>query len=219
MGVAWTNSLPLPGAISPSALDLFGFWTHELRCGHLAEFAQTALNGVSLTSPFRPQTLIWFLVYTQLRRADGEAHRNLLLAKLQGAPPDPVGAFEPPQHGIPVNAASPDAAIDNILATLRLPVNAPLSVLAVELFNGESLVVQQDSAKAVIESHGKLPSETGKGTQGRTAQPAAVAASGPTGTVPQASQRAQVLPDPLGNELGMQRILRVSPLTPVWQVC
>jgi hypothetical protein len=27
--------VPLPGAISPSALDLFGFWTYDLRCGHL----------------------------------------------------------------------------------------------------------------------------------------------------------------------------------------
>jgi hypothetical protein len=27
--------VPLPGAISRSALDLFGFWTYELRCGHL----------------------------------------------------------------------------------------------------------------------------------------------------------------------------------------
>ena len=27
--------MPLPDGISPSALDLFGFWTYEIRCGHL----------------------------------------------------------------------------------------------------------------------------------------------------------------------------------------
>jgi hypothetical protein len=260
--------VPLPGGISPAALDLFGFWTYELRCGHLqwstaqarfgrplriagvqhpcppltasvervktiptgggpaqpciactAELAQTVLNNVSLTSAFRPQTQIWFLLYAQLLRADGEVHRNLLLAKLQGAPPDPAGAFAPPQHGIPVNAAFPEAGIDNILATLRLPVNSPLSVLAVELFNSESLVVQQDNVKAVIDGHGELLSETGRGTQAQAPQSSAVTTAGSTGFAAQASQRTQVLPDPLGNELGMQRILRVSPLTPVRQVC
>jgi hypothetical protein len=184
-----------------------------------AELAQTVLNNVSLTSPFRPQTQIWFLLYAQILRADGEVHRNLHLAKLQGAPPDPASAFAPPQHGIPVNAAFSEATIDHILATLRLPVNLPLSVLAVELFNGESLVVQQDNIKAVIDGHDELPSEVRKGTPGQAPQPSAVTALGSAGTATQASQRAQVLPDPLGNELGMQRILRVSPLTPVRQVC
>ncbi len=260
--------VPLPGGISPAALDLFGFWTYELRCGHLqwstaqarfgrplriagvqhpcppltasvervktipsgggsvqpciactAELAQTVLNSVSLTSPFRPQTQIWFLLYTQLRRADGEAYRNLLLAKLRGAPADPAGAFRPPQHGIPVNAAFSEAAIDKILATLRLPPNTPLSVLAVELFNSESLVVQQDNLKAVIDPNAEPAAETHKETPERNVQPSSVITSGSTAAAAQASQRAQVLSDPLGNELGTQRILRVSPLTPVRQEC
>jgi len=140
--------VPLPGAISPSALDLFGFWTYELRCGHLqwstaqgrfgrplrvagvqhpcppltvnveriitvpttggpvqpcisatADLAQTVLSGVSLTSPAAPQTQIWFLLYAQLRRADGDAWRNLLLAKLPGTlQGDPLGGAAPTQQ-------------------------------------------------------------------------------------------------------------------------
>ena len=133
-GVPPSNStvhymVPLPGSISPAALDLFGFWTYELRCGHqqwstaqgrfgrplrvagvqhpcppltatveriatdvpatpdktnivaTADLAQTVLNGVSLTTRNAPQTQIWFLLYAQVRRADGQAYRNVLLGK------------------------------------------------------------------------------------------------------------------------------------------
>ena len=261
--------VPLPSGISPSALDLFGFWTYELRCGHLqwstaqarfgrplriagvqhpcppltasvervntmssgggaiqpciactADLAQTVLNSVSLTVPSRPQTQIWFLLYAQVLRADGEAHRNLLLAKLPGTPPDPASAFLPPQHGIQVGAAFAEAAIDTIISTLRLPGNTPLSVLAVELFNAESLVIQQgDAPKAIIDTLAGQVSGGGQATQSRSGQTSAVATAVSKGAATQVSQRAQALPDPLGQDLGMQRILRVSPLTPVREVC
>ena len=188
--------VPLPGGISPSALDLFGFWTYELRCGHLqwstaqgrfgrplrvagvqhpcppltvnvervtalpttggaaqpcisatADLAQTVLDDVSLTLPAAPQTQIWFLLYAQLLRADGEVWRNLLLAKLAGVQPEVNQTFIAPpsqQQSIPVTAAFAQSAIDDILFTLRLPANTPLSVLAVELFNKESLVIQDN---------------------------------------------------------------------------
>jgi hypothetical protein len=52
-----------------------------------ADLAQTVLNGQSLTSVDAPQTQIWFLLYAQLRRANGKAYRNLLLKKLLGQRP------------------------------------------------------------------------------------------------------------------------------------
>jgi hypothetical protein len=127
--------VPLPDGIASSALDLFGFWTYEIRCGHLlwstaqtrfgrplsvsgvqhpcpplttlthradavptdggpmqpcivasADRAQTVLEGQSLTNPGAPQTQIRFLLYAQLRRADGRAWRNVLLRRLEGQP-------------------------------------------------------------------------------------------------------------------------------------
>jgi hypothetical protein len=262
--------VPLPGAISPSALDLFGFWTYELRCGHLqwstaqgrfgrplrvagvqhpcppltanverivavptaggpsqpcisatADLAQTVLNGISLTSATAPQTQIWFLLYAQLRRADGEAWRNLLLAKLPGSlHTDPLaGGVPTQQQSIPVSAAFAQAAIDDLLNLLRLPANAPLSILAVELFNRESLVIRGDQFAAEIAN---LPAGVSSTVfSGATAQPASPETAASTSTVAATAiqQESQAIDDPLGQDLGAQRILRVSPLTPVRPVC
>jgi hypothetical protein len=268
--------VPLPGTISPSALDLFGFWTYELRCGHLqwstaqgrfgrpfrvsgvqhpcppltvnveriitvpstggpsqpcisatADLAQTVLNGQSLTSASSPQTQIWFLLYAQLRRADGEAYRNLLLSKLQGVPPGPNNPFAPnapvQQQSIPVSAAFSQALVDDILLALRLPINTPLSMLAVELFNRESLVIRGDDVSAEISATPSLPADSSSPAAAPTPMKVPVATPVTAGSVAQAaphlSQNAQAINDPLGQELGSQRILRVSPLAPVRAVC
>jgi hypothetical protein len=245
--------VPLPSGISAPALDLFGFWTYEVRCGHLhwstaqarfgrplriagvqhpcppltvnvdhvntvpsgggaiqpciacsAELAQTVLNGVSLTLPSRPQTQIWFLLYAQLRRADGEAYRNLLLGKVEGIQPVPTktGAFPSHSHGIPVYGAFSEAEVDKLLATLRLPPTTSLSVLAVELFNIESQVIQEQVPKVAVE-HGDAPRQV---TSGKA-------------EALQAKATATASADPLGRDLGMQRILRVSPLVAVRATC
>jgi hypothetical protein len=250
--------VPLPGSISPAAPELFGFWTYEIRSGHLqwstaqgrfgrplrvagvqqpcpplsvnvervnttptgggavqpciactAELAQTVLNGISLTLPLRPQTQIWFMLYAQLRRADGEAYRNLLLDKIPGTPPQ-YAAFEASQHGIPSNGAFAQSAIDEIVAALRLPPNTPLSVLAVELFNIESLVVGERQQGSTALS----PGTRGAGSELQVENHIA-----PNAVAIQAESRAQESPDPLGRELGTRRILRVSPLTPVRAIC
>ncbi|MFZ0633850.1 MAG: hypothetical protein WA399_20045 [Acidobacteriaceae bacterium] len=273
--------VPLPGTVSPSALELFGFWTYELRCGHLlwstaqgrfgrpfrvagvqhpcppltasvdrfntvpsdggtiqpcivasADLAQTVLNGQSLTAAAAPQTQIWFLLYAQLRRADGQAYRNLLLRKLEGAQPIPsvpggpsgFGTAAPhlapyltpipQQQSIPVQAAFSQAEIDALLSELYLPANTPLSVLAVELFNQEDLVIndaflQEESAAARRKLSG--------GTASLPAPGATAVAATPSTT--DLSSRVLVIDDPLGATLGSQRILRVSPLTPIRAIC
>ncbi len=264
--------VPLPGGISPSALNLFGFWTYELRCGHLqwstaqgrfgrplrvagvqhpcppltanverivtvpttggpvqpcisatADLAQTVLDGVSLTLATAPQTQIWFLLYAQLRRADGEAWRNLLLAKLPGTPPSinsiPGGAVPLQQQSIPVTAAFAQSEIDDILFTLRLPANTPLSILAVELFNKESLVINDQYYDPGISAlpAGLSASALSPGAGAQASRSTAVAAASSAATAVQ--QRDVAIDDPLGEQLGEQRILRVSPLTPVRAVC
>ncbi|HEY4379411.1 MAG TPA: hypothetical protein VGN01_03635 [Acidobacteriaceae bacterium] len=272
--------VPLPSAISPEALDLFGFWTYEIRCGHLqwstaqgrfgrplrvagvqhpcrhliatvdrsitvpsdggakqpcivasADLAQTVLNGQSLTSANNPQTQIWFLLYAQLRRADGQAYRNLLLGKLQGRRPRntrldnlpgdvPTHAsfltptFTPNTTGITqvqsirVETAFSQSEVDAILKKLLLPKNTPLSILAVELFNLEYLVTRDPAGGQVPKA---LPAAL-SGTRLAGASATAVA-------TPQTTAAEQVIGDPLGDELGSQRILRVSPLTPVAPIC
>jgi hypothetical protein len=189
-----------------------------------ANLAQTVLNGVSLTVPTAPQTEIWFLLYAQLRRADGEAWRNLLLAKLPGLLPqlNDVGGAGLPQQGqsIPVTAVFAQSAIDDILHALRLPANAPLSVLAVELFGKESEVIGDAYYGAEVTG---LPAGQSMGlsasllASGLAAQEAQLAAPNSTGAAVQ--QEDLVIDDPLGEQLGAQRILRVSPLTPVRAVC
>lgn len=253
--------VPLPGTVSPSSLELFGFWTYELRCGHLqwstaqgrfgrplrvsgvqhpcppltvnvervqatpsgggpvqdcisatADLAQTVLDGVSLTLANAPQTQIWFLLYAQIQRADGEAWRNLLLGKLRGTQPPPtITGFAPrrQEQSIPVTAAFPLKVVDEILTALHLPTNTALSVLAVELFNAESLVIQEDNFNAEIANlPGRVPIRSAGAAARKSDSPASKAAT-----------RAQVASDPLGQDLGAQRILRVSPLTPVRAVC
>ena len=263
--------VPLPDGISPEALDLFGFWSYEIRVGHVlwstaqgrygrpftvrgvqhpcrhliatvdrqtaiptdggaeqpciiasADLAQTVLNGESLTSPSHPQTQIWFLLYAQLRRVDGKAYRNILIQKLLGSQAVAVGIANPvgnqitphdtpstagiPQiQSIPVQAAFSVSEIDTILTNLLLPANTPLSLLAVELFNLEYLVIPPPAAGG----GGPAPKVASEGE-----------ASGGTATAVATSRATTFLQsDPLGDELGSQRILRVSPLTPVAPVC
>jgi hypothetical protein len=272
--------VPLPGAISPSALDLFGFWTYELRCGHLqwstaqgrygrsfrvagvqhpcppltanvervvttpsngganqpcivasADLAQTVLNGQSLTAKAAPQTQIWFLLYAQLRRADGGAYRNLLLSKLEGKQPvtkritgNVTGIAQ--QQAITANAAFSQAQVDKILAEFSLPFTTPLSVLAVELFNSEYLVIRDQyigNAPELDASNRatllRTASSTGNKPTGGGATAALATATASDEVSTRATDAAVAINDPLGQELGSQRILRVSPLTPVRAIC
>jgi hypothetical protein len=263
--------IPLPGAISPSALDLFGFWTYEIRCGHKqwstaqgrygrpfriagvqhpcppltanverintiptgggvkqpcivcsADLAQTVLDGRSLTDKQQPQTQIWFLLYAQLRRADGQAYRNLLLDKRPGAqpvtPPSNLGTFIPvktgipQQQSIPVTAAFSQQAVDAILAQLLLPANTPLSILAVELFNREDLVVTGDGNVFADVNIGDIQQITPRASKKQSRAVATLEHS-------VATSRQSVQNDPLGTQLGSQRILRTSPLAPVRAIC
>ena len=229
-------SLPLPGTISQTDSELFGFWTIELRVGHtlwstaqarygralrvsgvqfpppplavnvdrqpvpplpapaapsivaMADLAQTVYNGASLTLRDHPQTEIWFLLYAQVRRVDGQAWRNILLARALGQqirePAGGLAGSAGQQSLIPVYGVFAETTVEALLKKLQLRTNTPVSVLAVELFNHEANVVQQFAGQVA-------------------AMPAAVAGEG----------------DPLGADLGARRVLRVSPLTAVPAVC
>ena len=90
-------------------------------------------NGVSLTLRTHPQTEIWYLLYAQVQRVDGQAWRNILLAKTLGRQ-IPRGKDElyllPAQSlTIPVYGIFPQKQVENLLKQLQLPTNTPVSVL------------------------------------------------------------------------------------------
>ena len=114
-----------------------------------APYAMPVLAGASLLNlAVDPVTEVWFLLYAQVATADGSAHRNVLLAHKQAG--RPAGALTPREaltqirkldalpwvssktHE-PVGAAFfPEEEIRGLLTKLGLPVDAPLSVVAVE---------------------------------------------------------------------------------------
>ena len=187
-----------------------------------ADRAQTVLDGQSLTNPGAPQTQIRFLLYAQLRRADGRAWRNVLLRRLEGRPLTATAStltfVGPQQQSIPVQAAFSQSEVDNLLSSLLLPANTPLSVLAVELFNAEDQVINEQFAEIdpATNLQGLLNARGGRGfvtpfdASLAVARPAAMTA---------ATTKAVAELDPLGANIGSQRILRVSPLTPVVAIC
>jgi hypothetical protein len=111
---------------------------------------------------------MWFLLYAQAMQADRATFRNILLLRKVGVPEFTQNEeFNLNTRDILASAVFPEKGQESIrsaLALLGLPLESPLSVMAIEL----------------------LPPTT---------------------------------PDPLGEYLGNQRILRVSPLTPVQAIC
>ncbi|MGZ3195916.1 MAG: hypothetical protein ACXWI1_02200 [Croceibacterium sp.] len=174
-----------------------------------APYATAVVNG-KRAYDFRagdPQTRIWFMLYAQVRQANGAAWRNVLIDHQLGfSLRDPVkpGSETDPQHA---DSREPRAAIafqqthiDQLLDRLGLPLTTPLSVLAVELLPGPLHVVGG----------------------GRWNPPKTTGPSNPTATFQQVESgdiRAPAGEDPLGLQLGTRRILRTSPLTAIPSTC
>lgn len=222
--------LPLPPGISANALELFGFWTYELRVGHKnwstaqarfgrplqvsgvqhpapvlqcqvgrqlaeivdlppAEILATRPARIVVTAPYAtpvfngqnfsdlrwgdPQTQIWVLLYAQVVQADGQEHRNVLLTQKLAQLTTPLTRQQQRGTGRDLfgEALFDEREIQAILWELALPLDSPLSVLAVELL-----------------AHATTDRQRG-------------------------------FADPLRTNLGQVRILRTSPLTPVPATC
>ena len=142
-----------------------------------------------MESSFKPlpvETIVRALV-TGLELFGFWTWRNILLARTPGHQiQEPAGLFLSfGQKTIPVYGTYAEKTVEERLKQLGLPVNTPVSVLAVELFNGEANVIPPNRF-------------------------------GPEATAPGA---VAVQPDPLGENLGARRVLRVSLLTAVRAVC
>ena len=187
-----------------------------------APFATAVFDDKRLTlPPLDPRTRIWALLYAQVTQADGGARRNVLLGRAPAFPrfeTDGRGKPIPPRSRDVVGVAEfPVAAVEQALEERALPVDAPLSVIAVELLPGDRLVQTGAVLGSDIVHFLFDQPEVMVGGLG-SALPAAN-----TITALQFKPLANALPsDPLGAELGSmtsRRILRCSPLTPVAPSC
>ena len=101
-----------------------------------APLATPVLNGRNLR-PNMPRTEIWALLYAQVTQMDGESRRNVLIGRALGtaemANTDQRYADQPLMHAI---GRFDQNAIRSVLEKLALPLDAPLSVLAAEVYRG-----------------------------------------------------------------------------------
>jgi hypothetical protein len=188
-----------------------------------APFATAVFDDKRLTQPpMDPRTRIWVLLYAQVVQADATMHRNVLLGR---APANPRFDTE---DGKPVAPKTRDVTgvaefratdVEAVLDDLTLPHDTPLSVIAVELLPGDSLVqteILQDQQVYALFDQPEMP----VGSFGAQAVGAGVGADAVSFLGGMAAN-ARVA-DPLGRQLGdisSRRILRCSPLTPVAPSC
>jgi len=196
----------LPPGITSESLELFGFFTYEIRLGHVEGWSTAQgrfgrplrVTGVQHPSPllecgvvripsglevgatparpvedgrtmdiFPPATEIWVLLYCQIRQANDEDSRNVLLSSKRGE--WNFRKWKRESRYPQITAASATWSNDEIahsLSLFGLGKSTPLSCIAVET----------------------LPAD-------------------------------KPIPDPLGTGLGYERFLRTSPLTPVPPIC
>ncbi len=184
-----------------------------------APFAKAVLRGKNITAD-PPRTQLWALLYAQVRQADGADWRNILLddrrlhvqRRLRAQLPNDLhnvaassGPFQNRDAPARAETAWKQDEIEQFLLMLGLPVDAPVSVLCVEMM----------PTLAALRTH---PSSSRDSASDQTNFTNAVIAerSGGTQTIA-ASDYAESRP--LSDELGHHRILRTSPLVAAPPIC
>jgi hypothetical protein len=155
-----------------------------------APFATAVLNGKNV-SALPPQTTLWYMLYTQVRQADGQSYRNLLIhsGQLLYVPekrkPQQKGLLAARDEGTRLGTAVLAIAdIETRLTEMGLPKDMDLSVLCVEMFP--------------LENSWQLDMRFGRDRETKAHESAF---------------------NPLTNGLGNYRIYRTSALVPVAAVC
>jgi len=165
-----------------------------------ATYATPVLGGQPLVRPTgEPKTTLYFFLYAQVVQADAASNRNVLLLQREGQFLSEPGIF-------PLRTSQRDrlgfvlfseADIENQLGQLGLPVDLPLSVLAVEFLPG--------GAGSDLPTPAHLTSATMNSQSTHT--PATLVAT------------TDQNPDPLNLNGRPRRILRVSSLVHVAAIC
>lgn len=153
-----------------------------------APFANAVLNGKNVAAN-PPQTSLWYLLYAQVKQADGITNRNILLFSQQ-LTYTPVKnnngtQDEGTRYG---TAAFQQETVSAKLRSMGLPVTTSLSVLCVEMFPLKNVWrMPQDFRPEVFDNAGNVAANEG--------------------------------PNPLIEGLGRYRIYRTSALVAVGDIC
>ncbi len=180
-----------------------------------APYAVAVHEGKNVTAD-PPNSEIWCLLYAQVKRADNQDFRNILLGerkleiRRQKIDLDLVGDYAQQLKRSNVDKrafgttqfSQPDVVI--ALQRLGLPADLPLSVLCVEMLPTRPYL---DFPKRETASLSSIDAASGVDTDNTlvAARTSISAAVSPT--------------QPLSRQLGHYRILRTSPLTEVTQIC
>lgn len=99
-----------------------------------APYALPVFGGQNLT-PVPPRSEMWVLLYAQVMQADGVDSRNVLLSRKPALLSDNRfnKRFTFSAMGLPGYSYWDETEVESLLAGLGLPLNSPLSVLAVEV--------------------------------------------------------------------------------------
>lgn len=201
-----------------------------------APFAQTVFNGSDATSN-PPRTQLWALLYAQVKRADGEANRNILLddqllIRQRKNFQQVVINSDAVQYGI---TGWRNKDVTQMLNALGLPIDCNLSVLVVEMLpTYDKFFAKQESTRGQrftssmqvfdlekgmnITHFRSMMQESGRLAMERQFELETDLQSRiEEGIISQADKEEQLRP--LTDHLGTQRILRTSTLVAVPEVC
>jgi hypothetical protein len=179
-----------------------------------APYAVTLNRGLpALSSAYGdPQTVLWFMLYTQVAQTDGASQRNVLLTRQVGTlvSTGQQPALVPGSGYLPQGSTTfAETQIESLLTTLGLSRTSPLSVLAVEVLPGPLF----QRTNAGVGASGVAA--------GATSTPAVASSTAATTVTDTAATTTVSAPaeDPIGTQLGQRRILRTSPLVAVPAKC
>jgi hypothetical protein len=183
----------------------------------VAPYASAVHNAKNVTAR-PPRTELWTLLYAQVKMANNEDYRNILLGELQMKQiirrrPSysrdilesgfrQMQSFENSDKGVNGIATFPLEGVEALLSRLGLPLNSPLSVLTVEFFPTEYEQLVSSDQQGLIKANRLSPNPFFNEKQ----------------LLPiQSKEKMDGIP--LSRDLGQYRILRTSPLVAVPEVC
>ncbi|RZJ91762.1 MAG: hypothetical protein EOO20_04175 [Chryseobacterium sp.] len=185
----------------PEKYNIPGVYTEEIATKVSSEiiitapFATAVLDGKNLTAD-PPQTSLWYMLYTQVKQADGNSFRNLLLSsghmsfKRRPKPVSDIGnqqKEEGEKRGVAVLQLTD---IQKRLKEMGLSPESSLSVLCVEMFPLQNNWQMENGRRSSYTHSGQMEHSNAK-------EPV----------------------NPLTTGLGNYRIYRTSALVPISDVC
>jgi len=212
-----------------------------------APFAQTVFNGADVTSK-PPRTQLWALLYAQVKRADDEVYRNILLDDQlfvrQRFSVDPATGqqiidtnTDAVQYGI---TGWKNKDINIMLQQYGLPISSSLSVLVVEMLptydkfvspfqRGNNLAVNNRAelrSNALMNFQEGMQVEYFKAAMNYSTVAAGIKQQQLEDNLQNRMEEAYInqaqkeeMMRPLTDQLGSERILRTSTLVPVPPIC